>query len=220
MRSSLVAAVLFASITLPLAAQAPAQPAAPAAATSALPPLVRPTDPNAWIIDVTHSELTFRIRHFVSKVRGQFNKWQGTVIADPTNLGAGSVEIAIDASSVDTNNERRDADLRSPNFFEVEKYPLITFKSTKVETKGDDITLAGDLTIKGITKPVVLKGTYNGLTKDARGAERAGFEASTKINRLDWGITWNRVAEGGGAMLGDDVEITIALEAFKPPKQG
>jgi polyisoprenoid-binding protein YceI len=203
--------VVLASLMLTgLAAAAPAQPSAPA----------RPVDPSGWVVDVAHSELTFKIRHFMSRVRGSFGKWQANLVADPTNLGAGAVDVTIDASTITTSNERRDADLRSSNFFEVEKYPTITFRSTKVEASGSDLTITGDLTMKGVTKPVVLKGTFNGVMKGGRGEDRAGFEASAKINRLDWGVTWNRVVEGGGTMLGDEVEITIAIEAFRPPQAG
>ena len=191
---------------------------APAARPSpAMPPVSIPAEPTTWQIDVSHSELTFRIRHFVSKVRGRFDKWSGTIVADPNNLAGGSVEVSIDAATINTNNERRDADLRSANFFETDKYPTITFKSTKVEQSGSELTITGDLTIKGVTKPVVLTGTFSGTTKDARGAERVGFEATATINRLEWGITWNRVAEGGGAMLGDEVEIDISLGAVRRP---
>lgn len=153
----------------------------------------------------------------MSKVRGQFNKWEGAISApSDESFDGGSVEVTIDAASIDTNHERRDNDLRSANFFEVEKYPSIVFKSTSAEVEGSDITLTGDLTLKGVTKPVVLKGSFNGVTKaDARGTQRAGFEVSTTINRLDRGATWNRAVEGGGAMLGDDVEITVAIEAMK-----
>lgn len=174
-----------------------------------------PVDPNAWVIDAGHSELSFRIRHFVSRVRGTFGKWQGSLIADPTNLAAGSVEVTIDAASIDTQNEGRDNDLRSANFFEVEKYPTITFKSTKVAVTGENIEITGDLTMHGVTKPVVLKGRYNGMAKNQRGGDILGFEASATINRLEWGITWNRMVEGM-ARLGDDVEISIAVQAMKP----
>jgi polyisoprenoid-binding protein YceI len=203
-RSMFAAAVALSLGAVPATAQAPA-------ATT-----VAPRDTTAWQIDVTHSELSFRIRHFVSRVRGQFNKWQGSITTDPKNLAAGSVEVTIDASSIDTNNERRDADLRSANFFEADKYPTLAFKSTKVEVNGSDIAITGDLTIKETTKPVVLKGTFNGVTNTGRQGDRMGFEVNTRINRLDWGITWNRAVEGGGVMLGDDVDITIAIEAFKP----
>ena len=205
MRSVVIAALMFSATAGNLSAQAPATAAA------------RPVDANAWTVDPSHSELSFRIRHFVSKVRGSFGKWQANLVADPANLGAAGVDVTIDATTIDTDNERRDADLRSANFFEVEKYPTITFRSTKVEAKGTALTISGDLTMKGVTKPVVLTGAFNGVTKGARGELRSGFEASTTINRLDWGVTWNRVIEGGGSMLGDDVEVTIAVEAFRPP---
>jgi polyisoprenoid-binding protein YceI len=191
--------------------------AAAATAIATVAPTSSAQGPTTWKIDVTHSELTFRIRHFVSKVRGQFNRWEGNITSSSDkSFDGGSVDIAIDATSIDTNNERRDNDLRSANFFEVEKYPGIAFKSTNAEVAGNDITITGELTLKGVTKPVVLKGSYNGVTtSDARGTVRAGFEASTKLNRLDWGVSWNRAVEGGGAMLGDEVEITVAIEAIK-----
>lgn len=166
---------------------------------------------NTWRIDASHSELSFRIRHFVSKVRGTFGSWTGTIIADPQNLGGGSVRVVIDPSTIDTNHERRDADLKSSNFFEVEKYPEITFVSREVKVDGTDLSIVGDLTMRGITRPVTLSGEYNGVTVDNRGRKRIGFEARTTINRLDWGLTWNRVAEGGGAMLGDDVELEFIV---------
>jgi len=174
-------------------------------------------DPNAWQIDVGHSDLSFSIRHFVSRVRGGFGQWSGTIIVDTTSLGRGSVDVTIQAATVDTRNGNRDKDLRSPNFFEVEKYPTITFRSTRVEGRAEDLTVTGDLTIRGITKPVVLRGRYLGNTVDNRGGRRIGFEATTTINRLDYGLSWNRLAEGGGAMLGDEVRIDIVVAGTKPP---
>lgn len=168
-----------------------------------------------WRIDPSHSELTFRIRHYVTKVRGTFSKWSGTVHADPANLTGGSVEVLIDAKSIDTNQEMRDNDLRSNNFFATDSFPNLSFKSTRIETNGSDLRVNGDLTIRGITKAVVLSGLYSGIAKDAQGRERIGFEASTRINRLDYKVTWNRAIEGGGLMLGDDVEINITIEAVK-----
>ena len=194
------------------AQQTPPAAPAPAAATTPAPP----ADPNAWRIDAGHSDLSFSIRHFVSRVRGGFGQWSGTIIVDTTSLGRGSVDVTIQAASIDTQNENRDRDLRSANFFEVDKYPTITFKSTRVEGTADDLTVTGDLTIRGVTKPVVLKGRYLGHTVDNRGGQRIGFEASTTINRLDYGVTWNRVAEGGGAMLGDEVRIDIVVAGTKP----
>jgi polyisoprenoid-binding protein YceI len=170
---------------------------------------------NSWQIDASHSELSFRIRHFVSKVRGTFGSWKGTIIADPAQLDGGRVDIVIDAKSIDTNHERRDADLRSEQFFEVEKYPEITFASRSIQLNGTELTIVGDLTMRGVTRPVTLTGEYIGMTTDNRGRRRIGFEARTKVNRVDWGITWNRLAEGGGAMLGDDVEIEVVLAAVQ-----
>lgn len=169
----------------------------------------------AWTIDPVHSELTFRIRHYVTKVRGTFAKWQGSVTADPKNLAAGSVDVTIDAKSIDTNNEQRDGHLRSNDFFATDSFPSLTFKSNKVEVKGSDLKIYGDLTIRGITKPVVLSGSFGGVTKGMQGEERMGFEASTKINRLDHKVSWNRAVEGGGIMLGDEVEINITIEATR-----
>jgi len=171
--------------------------------------------PPTWTVDATHSELTFRIRHYVTKVRGTFAKWEGTITADPKALDKGAVLVTIDSKSIDTNNERRDAHLRSNDFFATDSFPTLTFKSSKVEVKGEALKVYGDLTIRGITRPVVLEGSFGGITKDAQGKERIGFEASTTINRLDHKVTWNRAVEGGGVMLGDEVEINITIEAVR-----
>ena len=215
MRAFVVTASILALSLVPAArAEAQQPPAAPAPAAATAP--AGPVDPNAWRIDVGHSDLSFSIRHFVSRVRGGFGQWSGTIVVDTLNLGRASVDVTIQAASIDTQNGNRDNDLRSANFFEVEKYPTITFKSTKVEGKADDLTVTGDLTIRGVTKPVVLKGRYLGSTVDNRGGRRIGFEATTTINRLDYGVTWNRMAEGGGAMLGDDVRIDIVVAGTQP----
>lgn len=168
-----------------------------------------------WKIDPTHSELTFRIRHYVTKVRGTFTRWEGTITADPAALNRGAVQVTIDAKSIDTNDERRENHLRSNDFFATDSFPTLSFKSTRVETAGEALKVHGDLTIRGITRPVVLTGNFGGITKDAQGKERIGFEASTKINRLDHKVTWNRAVEGGGLMLGDEVEINITIEAVR-----
>ncbi|MBL8982248.1 MAG: YceI family protein [Gemmatimonadetes bacterium] len=180
--------------------------AAPAAATA---------QASSWTIDPVHSELTFRIRHYVTKVRGTFGKWSGSISADPKNIGAGSVAVSIDAKSIDTNNENRDNHLRSNDFFATDSFPTLEFKSSQVTVKGEAVTIQGNLTIRGKSKPVTLTGSFGGVTKDAQGKERIGFEASTKINRLDYGVSWNRAIEGGGIMLGDEVEINITIEAVK-----
>jgi polyisoprenoid-binding protein YceI len=213
MRSSFVMSlVTTASLAVTLTAGAQQPPAQPTLSMAA----AIPADPNAWRIDPGHSDISFSIRHFVSRVRGTFGKWSGSIIVDTMDVTKGSVDVTIQAPSIDTQNENRDNDLRSANFFEVEKYPTITFKSTRVTGSKEELTITGDLTIRGVTKPVVLKGRYLGVTAaDQRGTRRMGFEASTTINRLDWGVTWNRAVEGGGVMLGDDVRIEIAVEAMK-----
>jgi len=171
------------------------------------------SEPVTWKIDVGHSEMTFRVRHFVTKVPGTFRTWGGTIVVDPANLAGGSVEVTVETASVDTRNERRDADLRSPNFFAVDSFPSLTFKSTKVEAHGAALTITGDLTIRGVAKSVVLTGEYLGVAGPAD-RQRIGFAATTKLNRLDYGLKWNRVVEGSN-MLGDEVEITINIEAVK-----
>lgn len=167
-----------------------------------------------WKIDPTHSQLTFSIRHLVSRVRGQFGVWSGTISADPANWSTASVEVTADAASIDTNNERRDADLRSPAHFDAEANPKVTFKSAKITRfAGDSLTAAGDLTIRGITKPVVFRGQFSGIMGSA-GKRRAGFQAVTVINRKDFNMTWNRAVEGGN-LLGDEVTIEMDIAAVE-----
>jgi len=173
-------------------------------------------DTPVWRIDRTHSELTFRIRHLVSRVSGGFADWGGTLVVDPANLADGSVEVTIHTASITTQNERRDADLRSERFFDVARFPAITFKSTSIDMKGSDIQVYGNLTIRDVTRPVVLVGEYIGRTGVGT-QERLGFEASIKLDRMDYGVTWNRVAEGGGTLLGDEVTISIAIAAVRVP---
>lgn len=168
-----------------------------------------------WQIDPAHSEVRFRIRHFMSRVSGSVTDWDGIITGDPSDWTGGSVEVHMRAGSIDTNNEKRDSDLHGPKFFDAEQYPEITFTSRSVTVGGSDITILGDLTIRGTTRPVTLRGTYLGISPGKEGRDRVGFEVSTTINRLDFGVSWNRVVEGGGAMLGDDVTIEISVEAVK-----
>ena len=189
-------------------------------AQTALPTSRAPTavkSASTWKIDPTHSELTFSIRHMVSRVRGQFDEWSGMIIADPNDWSTATVEVVAQTSSVDTNNERRDADLRSENHFDADANPTVTFRSTKVTRfAGDSIAVAGNLTIHGITRAVVLRGHFNGMTGGA-GKRRAGFEAETTVNRQDFNMTWNRIVEGT-AMLGDEVKIEIDIAAVEQPQ--
>jgi polyisoprenoid-binding protein YceI len=173
--------------------------------------------PSTWKIDPTHSELSFTIRHMVSKVRGQFDVWTGSIVADPNDWSTASVEVVAQTSTIDTNNERRDADLRSDNHFDADANPTVTFRSTKVTRfAGDSLTVAGNLTIHGITRPVVLRGHFNGMT-GTPGKRRAGFEGETMINRKDFNMNWNRIVEGS-AMVGDEVRIEIDIAAVEQPR--
>lgn len=172
--------------------------------------------PSTWKIDPTHSELTFSIRHLVSRVRGQFDVWGGAIVADPSDWSTASVEVTAQTSSIDTNNERRDADLRSPNHFDAAANPTVTFKSTRVaRLPGDSIQVDGNLTIHGVTRSVVLRGHFNGMT-GAPGKRLAGFDAQTTIDRKDFNMTWNRAVEGG-SLIGDDVKIEINIAAVEQP---
>jgi polyisoprenoid-binding protein YceI len=178
-------------------------------------PVPAAADTIPWNIDTNHSEVTFWVRHFVTKVPGTFTTWKGTILADPANLAAGSVEVTIDVASINTKNDRRDNDLRSSNFFAVDSFPTITFKSTKVEAEGNAVAVTGDLTMRGVTRSVVLTGEYAGTFGPPEPRrQRMGFSVSTKIDRLDYGMKWNRLVEGSN-MLGDEVEITINIEAVR-----
>jgi len=170
--------------------------------------------PITWNIDQAHSSVTFRIRHLVSRVAGSFNQFKGAVVTDPANLAGGSVQVEIQTASIDTNNERRDTHLRSADFLDVEKFSTMTFRSTRVETTGRNLRVHGTLTMHGVSRPVVLTGEMTGMG-GAAGKRRIGFEATTTVNRKDFGVEWNRAAEGGGMMLGDDVEIHINVEAVE-----
>lgn len=169
-----------------------------------------------YTIDVAHSELRFRIRHLVSRVTGTFSDWKGTItVEDPNRWETAVVDVAIQAASIDTNNERRDTHLRTGDFFEAERHPTIAFRSTRIERSGSDARIHGNLTMRGVTRPVVLEGAFLGATKGQDGRTRVGFEASTTIDRMDYGVAWNRAAEGGGVTLGDEVTIAMTIAAVE-----
>ncbi len=169
----------------------------------------------AWNIDAVHSHVTFAVRHMVvSTAKGKFNVLRGTINLDEANLANSWVEAEVDATSIDTGEPNRDNHLRAADFLDVEKYPKITFKSTKVESAGDnEYHVTGDLTLHGVTKPVVFNVEYSGQVKDPYGLQRAGLSAKTKISRKEWGLTWHALLETGGAIVGDEVKIEIDLEA-------
>lgn len=168
-------------------------------------------------IDHSHSEIQFSVRHMmVSKVRGVFEKWGGEISLNPANPAATTVDIAIDAASINTKDAQRDGHLRSADFLNVEQFPSIRFKSTKVEVTGDNTArLHGDLTIVGVSKPVTLDVEYHGNAKSPWGTVSYGFSASTKINREDWGLTWNAALETGGWLVGKEIQIDIESELIE-----
>ncbi len=170
-----------------------------------------------YTIDPSHSRLGFVARHaMVTKVRGSFNKFDATVDVDGDNLSASKVSVTIDVDSIDTRNEQRDGHLRSNDFLDIATYPEITFVSTDITPVGDDvIRVTGDLTIKGVSKPVTLDFTYEGSAVDPFGNQRVGFEGSVVINRKDWGITWNAALETGGVLVSDKVTLEFEISAIK-----
>jgi len=169
-----------------------------------------------WDIDLSHSSIGFSVRHMViSKVRGAFTRWSGAVQLDPADLGRSSVEVKIDAASVDTQVADRDNHLRSADFFDVARFPELTFRSRRVEKAGEGLKVTGDLTMHGVTREVVLDAEFSGTGKDPWGNERAGFSARTSLDRRDYGLVWNAALETGGVLVGEKVEIAIELEAVK-----
>lgn len=171
-------------------------------------------------IDASHSQVGFRIRHLVGKVPGRFTSFSGTIEFTPGKPSSWRTDAKIDAASINTDNEKRDGHLKSPDFFDAAQYPAITFKSTKVtEAKGETAKLHGDLTMHGVTKPVVLDLELGGTTKDPWGNTRAGFTATGVINRKDFGIVWNKALDAGGLMLGEEVALSLDIEAVLKPKE-
>jgi polyisoprenoid-binding protein YceI len=180
--------------------------------------------PVTYDIDPSHSYVGFQIRHLMSKVTGQFGEYAGTLTYDAENPAASKVEATIQAASIDTNNEKRDGHLKSDDFFDVEKFPSITFVSKSVAVDGKKLTLTGDLTMHGsvdeagkvqpITKPVTLNGEVTGMIGEP-GKRRAGFSVTGTVNRKDFGITWNKTLDQDNTLLGDDVAIMIDVEAVE-----
>lgn len=181
--------------------------AAPAAAQPAL-----------YKVDVDHSGVGFSIRHFVSNVPGRFTDFEGTIRFDRQSPAGSSVELIVHAASIDTANNDRDDHLRSADFFDVQKFPTLSFTSTSVAGKdANNLEVTGDLTMHGVTRRITIPVRFLG-TAPAPRAEKAGFEASFTLNRKDYGINWNRVLDKGGAVLGDEVRITISIEANREPE--
>jgi len=170
----------------------------------------------SWQIDPMHTQVEFAVKHFgLMMVRGRFSDLRVSGTADPEHPELSSFEVTIGVASLNTNNALRDNDLRGSNFLELEKYPTITFRSTRVEANGEALRVHGALTMRGVTRPVVLEGRYLGVTPAGQGGQRIGFEAETTINRHDFGVSWNRAAEGGGVVLGDEVTISLVVAAVR-----
>jgi polyisoprenoid-binding protein YceI len=173
-----------------------------------------PVSAEVYSIDPGHSEVSFTVRHMVTKVRGRFNDFAGKINMDPKNLAASSVDFHVKTTSIDTAVADRDKHLRTADFFDVEKYPEISFKSDSIKATGKDkYAVTGTLTLHGVSKKVTLPVSFLGQAKDPWGSTRAGFETSTTINRKDYGIVWNKAVDNGGVLLGDDVMVDINIEA-------
>lgn len=170
-----------------------------------------------WVIDADHSLVEFSVKHMmIAKVRGNFEKFDANITADSSDLTTAAIEFTIDTASIHTKNEDRDNHLRAADFFDVESYPNITFKATEItKVSGDDYKVSGDVTIKDITRPETFDVTFEGEGKDPWGNTKAGFSAKTKINRSDYGLTYNAALETGGVLIGDQITINIELEASK-----
>jgi polyisoprenoid-binding protein YceI len=170
----------------------------------------------AYKIDPAHSQIHFTVVHLmVFKVKGEFTDYAGEIIADSSGKSLQSASARIQVASIDTRVEKRDKHLRSADFFDAANHPEMSFESTSIEGSGDNITVRGNLTIRGKTREVVLTGKYLGEAIDASGNQRSGFEAAGKINRHDFGLSWNKALETGGFVVGDDVELGLEIEAIK-----
>jgi polyisoprenoid-binding protein YceI len=173
------------------------------------------TAARTFSIDKSHSEVTFQVRHLLTKVRGRFTDFNGTVVFDEAQPEHSSVTLSIDTTSIDTASADRDAHLRSGDFFAVDQHPAITFASTKVTKKSAELfDVEGTLTIRGTAKTITLPVTYLGMATDPWGNARAGFETEITINRKDFGLNWNAALETGGFLVGDDVKIAVSAQAI------
>ena len=165
-------------------------------------------------IDRSHSEVAFQVRHLLSKVRGRFADFAGTIQFDESNPQSSRVDVTIQARSIDTAEGDRDKHLRSADFFEVDTYPTLTFTSTSVTPRGDDTyDVVGDLTIHGVTRSVTLPASFLGAAQDPWGSTRFAFEAELKLNRKDFGLSWNAALETGGFLVGDEIKVSLSIQA-------
>jgi polyisoprenoid-binding protein YceI len=176
------------------------------------------TTSRTYAIDASHTTVEFVVRHLmITKVRGRFTAVSGTIAVPDDATVPTSVDVEVDAKTIDTREEQRDNHLRSEDFLHTDQHAKLTFKSTSIEGDGDDFKVHGDLTIRGVTQKVTLDATFEGRVKDPWGGERIGYSASTKINRKDFGLTWNVLLEGGGLTVGEDIRIELNVEAVAQP---
>jgi polyisoprenoid-binding protein YceI len=184
--------------------------------------LAAPAFATEYKVDPSHSHVGFTVSHLVSKVKGEFKDFDGSFNFDAKKPVTSGGKFVVKAASISTNNEKRDAHLKSPDFLDAQKYPELTLANIKIKAAGKDkYKMTGDLTIHGVTKPVTFDLEYNGEAKDPWGNMRAGFSANGKINRKDYGLTWNKALETGGLLVGNDVAIELQVEAIQeqPKKQ-
>jgi len=169
-----------------------------------------------WLIDPTHSEVHFKVKHLViSTVSGTFKTFDGSLESENEDFQDSSIEFTLDVNSIDTNQEQRDVHLKSADFFDVEKFPKISFKSTTFVKDGEDYVLTGDLTIKDVTKQVKLNVEYGGVATDFYGNDKAGFEVAGKISRKEFGLTWEGITEAGAIVVGDDIKLQMNIQLTK-----
>ncbi|RZA01707.1 MAG: polyisoprenoid-binding protein [Sphingobacteriaceae bacterium] len=169
-----------------------------------------------WVLDPTHSEVQFKVKHLViSTVTGAFKSFEGSLETDSEDFQNAKVNITLDVNSIDTNQEQRDGHLKSGEFFDAEKYPKISFTSTSLTKDGDDYILIGDLTIKDVTKPVSLDVEYGGSAGDFYGNTKAGFDVTGKINRKEFGLTWDGITEAGAIVVGEDIKLHASVQFAK-----
>lgn len=172
------------------------------------------TNSTTWVIDPLHSEVLFKIKHLViSTVTGSFRKFEGNIISQEADFSNAKVSILIDVKSIDTNQSQRDAHLQSGDFFEADKYPNITYESTSVvKAEGSDYKMVGNLTMKGVTKPIELNVTYGGSEDNGHGVLKHGFEVTGVVNRREFGMTWNKLTDTGGLGLGEDIKLIANIQ--------
>lgn len=177
----------------------------------------RHTNTSTWKLDPAHSLVEFSVKHMmIARVKGRFSDVEGIIALDENDITQSAIQVEIDAASIDTREAKRDAHLKSPDFLEVGQYPQVTFKSRRIERKGGDaFKIVGDLTIRDVTREVVLDAKNEGRGKDPWGGERLGASATTTIDRRDFGLTWNQALETGGVLVGNEIKIALEIEAVR-----